>query len=127
MALCACMPILARAQADNTIVVPDINKQATKVLPITISGFSGETLSVIRFDLEVFGMQVVPPEQAEFRISGSNNGNLQGKLTDANDNIIGGLNQIYQGASARSLAEARKAEARRMGPRRRPPVPPPAV
>ena len=27
-------------------------------------------------------------------------------------------------ASARSLAEARKAEARRMGPRRRPPVPP---
>jgi len=54
MALCACMPILARAQADNTIVVPDINKQATKVLPITISGFSGETLSVIRFDLEVF-------------------------------------------------------------------------
>ena len=30
-------------------------------------------------------------------------------------------------ASARSLAEARKAEARRMGPRRRPPVPPPAA
>ena len=27
-------------------------------------------------------------------------------------------------ASARSMAEARKAEARRMGPRRRPPVPP---
>jgi hypothetical protein len=30
-------------------------------------------------------------------------------------------------ASARSMAEARKAEARRMGPRRRPPAPPPAV
>jgi hypothetical protein len=30
-------------------------------------------------------------------------------------------------ASARSLAEARKAEARRMGPRRRPPVPPSQV
>ena len=29
-------------------------------------------------------------------------------------------------ASARSMAEARKAEARRMGPRRRPPVPPSA-
>jgi len=28
-------------------------------------------------------------------------------------------------ASARTMAEARKAEARRMGPRRRPPVPPP--
>jgi hypothetical protein len=30
-------------------------------------------------------------------------------------------------ASARTLAEARKAEARRMGPRRRPPAPPPAT
>jgi hypothetical protein len=30
-------------------------------------------------------------------------------------------------ASARSLAEARKAEARRMGPRRRPPAPPPSA
>ena len=28
-------------------------------------------------------------------------------------------------ANARSMAEARKAEARRMGPRRRPPAPPP--
>lgn len=30
-------------------------------------------------------------------------------------------------ATARTVAEARKAEARRLGPRRRPPVPPPVI
>jgi hypothetical protein len=40
-------------------------------------------------------------------------------------NVVLTNDDLRAHASARSLTEARKAEARRMGPRRRPPAPPP--
>ena len=44
--------------------------------------------------------------------------------TAAHDHLELTNDDLRAHASARSMAEARKAEARRMGPRRRPPVPP---
>jgi hypothetical protein len=52
---------------------------------------------------------------------------LSSSLESADASLVLTNDDLRAHASARSLAEARKAEARRMGPRRRSPVPPPAV
>jgi TolB protein len=48
---------------------------------VSLSGFSGEVDSVIRFDLYVRGFKFVPPQEAEFLITGSNSGHVKGKVS----------------------------------------------
>ena len=105
LALCAIALTTARLSlADPVINIIGTNR-SEYVVPISVTGFSGETLSVVRFDLEVLGMEVVSPEKADFIVSGSNGADkLEGKLTDRNHTVIGGVNKIYQGGSPRTLA-----------------------
>jgi TolB protein len=49
---------------------------------VSLSGFTGEADQVLRFDLYVQGFNFTNAENAEYLISGSNNGNLQGKAID---------------------------------------------
>ena len=48
---------------------------------VSLSGFSGEVAAVIQFDLYVQGFKFVKPDEAQFLLSGSNNGNVQGRVT----------------------------------------------
>lgn len=72
---------------------------------VSLSGFSGEVASVIQFDLYVQGFKFVSPDQAQYLISGGNNGNVQGRVTDrfAKDSM---LSKSYSGASLRRQAHA---------------------
>src|SRR5262245_20782280 len=54
-----------------------------KPIPISLSGFSGEVAQVLRFDLEVQGFKAVEGDTVQYRVSGSNEGNVQGRLADA--------------------------------------------
>ena len=49
---------------------------------VSLSGFTGEADQVLRFDLYVQGFNFTNAENAEYIITGSNNGNLQGKAID---------------------------------------------
>jgi len=72
-----------RAQAQTEIVVvKDARPGMAKPIPVALSGFTGEAKAVIEFDLYVQGFKFVPAEQAQYVISGSNSGNIQGRLTD---------------------------------------------
>jgi TolB protein len=77
----------------------------TPPIPITISGFSGEALEVLEFDLYVQGCKVVPADQAQYQISGSSDGNIIGHVTDkfARKEI---LSRSYTGAGERREAHA---------------------
>lgn len=99
--LFACLT-LTHAQDEVTTVT--IQKNVTKVIPISISGFTGEAAAVVKFDLEVLGMQTVDATRAEYLISGSNGGSFEGKLTDAGKNVI--FSRSYTGGSPRALAHA---------------------
>src|SRR5277367_1304898 len=55
----------------------------TKPIPVSLDGFSGEIADVLKFDLYVQGFSFVSPDAAQYQISGSNAGNVQGALTDA--------------------------------------------
>ena len=54
----------------------------TPPIYVSMSGFTGEAAQVLRFDLYVQGFAFTNAEAAQYLISGSNNGNLEGKVTD---------------------------------------------
>ncbi len=73
-------------------------------IPISISGFTGEVASTLRFDLEVAGCAVVTPEQAQVLIHGTNGARLEGFVSDRAKNYL--LSKAYTGASQRQLAHS---------------------
>ena len=85
----------------NTITVLG---QAKPIL-VSLEGFSGETADVLKFDLYVQGFSFVVPEAAQYIISGSSAGNVQGVLTDAISKQAK-FSRSYTGASLRRQAHA---------------------
>lgn len=67
-----------RVPIDVTIHAPG----STPPTWVSLSGFTGEAESFLRFDLYVQGFNFTNAENAQFQITGSNNGNLQGQVTD---------------------------------------------
>ena len=98
--LCGCS-LAARAQ--DTVIT--IKKPAARVIPIAITGFTGEVNAVLKFDLSVLGMETTAPDKADYLISGTANGRLEGRL---NQGGTGGaiFARAYSSGSARSQAHA---------------------
>lgn len=53
-----------------------------RLIPITVSGFTGEVDRTLKFDLQVVGFELVSPERAQYEVSGNNDGPLEGFVTD---------------------------------------------
>lgn len=70
---------------------------------VSLSGFTGEAARVLEFDLYVQGFAFTNAEGAQYLISGSNDGNLQGRVTDQ---IIKRtlLSKAYRGGTLRLQA-----------------------
>lgn len=76
-----------------------------KPIPVNLSGFSGEALEVIQFDLTVQGFSFVSGDAAQYLLSGSANGNLVGRAQDRiNKSYL--VNKSYSGADLRRQAHA---------------------
>jgi TolB protein len=86
-----------------------VSKEADYVVPVAITGFGGEAESVLKFDLYVLGFDIVDPSKAEFVVSGSNNGRVEGRLTIAatKEQVFA---RAYNGGSTRSQAHALAAD-----------------
>ena len=96
--------IAASAQGQNAIEInPTVQIGLTPPTPISIEGFSGEALSVLEFDLYVQGFIVVPASQAQYHITGSDNGNIIGRLSGSGQ---GNFSRSYTGANIRREAHA---------------------
>ena len=72
-------------------------------IPVSLEGFSGEVADVLKFDLYVQGFSFVAPEAAQYQISGTAAGSVQGRVVDriAKSTI---LSHSYTGASLRRQA-----------------------
>jgi TolB protein len=70
---------------------------------VSLSGFTGETESILKFDLYVQGFNFTNSEGAQYLITGSNNGNLQGRVTDRYSKATL-VSKAYSGASLRRQA-----------------------
>ncbi len=77
----------------------------TKPIWVNMTGLTGEAAQVLQFDLYVQGFGFTNAENAQFLISGSNNGNLQARATDAvNKSSL--VAKAYSGASLRRQVHA---------------------
>jgi TolB protein len=76
-----------------------------KPIPVSLEGFTGEAASVLKFDLYVQGFSFVTPELAQYQISGSSVGNVQGFVTDKISRQTK-FSRSYTGASLRRQAHA---------------------
>jgi TolB protein len=83
-----------------------IEAPAQRLIPISLSGYSGEVQSVLRFDLEVAGFEVVSAESAQFNVSGSNQSSVEGQVVERATNARVLENRRYQGGTLRSQAHA---------------------
>ncbi len=77
----------------------------TKPVWVSMSGFSGEALQVLQFDLYVQGFGFTNTDGAQYLLSGSNNGNLTGRATDkyTKTSLV---SKAYTGASLRRQCHA---------------------
>jgi len=77
----------------------------TKPIPVSLDGFSGEVAEVLKFDLYVQGFSFVSPDVAQYQISGSNDGNVVGRVAAkfAKSTL---LSRSYTGTTQRRQAHA---------------------
>src|SRR5688572_2813345 len=92
----------AQAQEELDIVKAG---DAAKLVPLALTGFSGEAQSALRFDLEVMGFRIVPAAEAQYELRGKTGAGVEGTLFDkvANKPVFG---RAYTGGSARTQSHA---------------------
>ena len=61
-----------QSQAQKVIDVDIFDSGEVKAIPVYIEGFTGEVLSLLKFDLFVPGFEFVDKAKAKFIIKGSN-------------------------------------------------------
>ena len=85
--------------------VIDIWGGGTRVVPITLSGYSAEAASTLKNDLEVMGFEVTTPDKADFTLSGKNSPNVEGRLqkTLSKETLLA---KAYTGETIRLQAHA---------------------
>jgi TolB protein len=98
----------SRAQ-DGTLEVSHETKIGVPPTPITITGFTGEVASVLKFDLSVMGFISVPAGSANYELVGNNGVNVTGQLDLVGGGSGGGSKSVlfsrsYQGGSMRAQA-----------------------
>ncbi len=89
----------ARVVGQQDIVVKG---DAKAVVPIALSGFTGEVDKTLRFDLEVAGFIVVDAAKARFELVGTNNGQIEATLNDAGKHAL--FARAYPGGTPRVQA-----------------------
>jgi len=77
----------------------------TKPIPVSLSGFTGEIGRALQLDLYVQGFSFTSPETAQYQITGSNNGHVQGRLFDTQSKSTK-FSKSYSGASMRRQIHA---------------------
>jgi TolB protein len=82
-----------------------IDREGSRRIPISLEGYTGEVLSVLRFDLEIQGFEITSADKAQFLLSGNNNSSVVGRLTDR-INKASLVAKEYTGGTPRSEAHS---------------------
>jgi TolB protein len=88
-------------QAQDRVI--EIRKPTTRLIPVSITGLTGEAADVLKFDLSVLGIEVA--DSPEYIINGSDNGRVEGSLTPSGASHPLWL-RAYAGGSVRAQAHA---------------------
>ena len=109
LSLCRLFTLLAAPVAFAQEVLPPIRGDYTpgtmRPILVSLSGFTGEAATALRFDLYVQGFAFTNAEAAQYLITGSNNGNLQARASDPHNKATL-VSKAYNGASLRRQVHA---------------------
>ena len=98
-------PAIRAADEHLVIIVTKDALGFLKPVPVNISGFTGEADAVLKNDLVFMGVQHVPLEQAQYLVTGSNAGRIEGRLINkATKNQL--FAKAYTGGSTRAQTHA---------------------
>jgi TolB protein len=107
--ICSLFTLLAATAAPADEVLPPIRGSYepgnTPPILVSMSGLTGEAATTLQFDLYVQGFAFTNAGAAQYLISGSNNGNLQARVTDPHSKFTL-VSKAYSGASLRRQAHA---------------------
>lgn len=90
---------------DGQPLVIERTADQSEIIPINLSGYSGEVLATLKFDLEAVGFKSQSAEVSKYQVTGSNNGNVEGRLTVSGSKVEV-FAKAYQGGSLRTQAHA---------------------
>ena len=76
-----------------------------KPIPISITGFTGEALSVLRNDLTFMGFKTVSGDEARYLVSGGASGRVEGRVVERITSLQR-LGKAYTGGNTRSQIHA---------------------
>ena len=103
MAALVVLAIACHVRAQEVVVTG----ATRELVPIALSGFTGEVDQVLRFDLEVAGFAVVSADRASYLLNGRNGDQVEGTLTDKDKrSLFNGGGRAYPGGTFRSQAHA---------------------
>jgi len=103
----ACFLAISSLMAQNELTVSrevELPGQAKPIL-VSMTGLTGEAAATLQFDLYVQGFAFTNAEAAQYLISGSNNGNLQARVTDPHNKSTL-VSKAYSGVPLRRQAHA---------------------
>jgi TolB protein len=83
----------------------DREGKGLRLIPVSLSGFTGEVEAVLKFDLEVGGFKWAAPDTAQFLITGSNADQVSGQVQDRLNKAVL-LAKRYSGGNVRAQAHA---------------------
>lgn len=102
LALTALLPVAWTAEK---ITITEYAQATQKPIPIALVGYTGEVARVLQFDLYVVGFTTVGESAAQYTLRGSNNGQVEGRLTDNISKAVK-FGKAYSGGSLRAQAHA---------------------
>jgi TolB protein len=85
--------------------VPPIVEQIGRIIPIALTGFSGETAEILSFDLYIAGFSESGPSQADFELIRQGDGDLEAILNDSRAKSAR-FHRTYPGGTSRARAHA---------------------
>ena len=94
-------------RAQENIQINGETKIGIPPTPITITGFTGEAASVLKFDLSVMGFISVPAGSANYELSGTDTGNVVGQLSLVGDPAKSHEGDTIHASGARSVLFSR--------------------
>jgi TolB protein len=79
--LCLALPLPASEATTNRMTITR-EYDPTRVIPISLSGFSGEVQATLQYDLQAVGFKVTGLDQAQYLAQGTVSDHVEGRLFD---------------------------------------------
>lgn len=102
MAALAAVVFTCHGWAQEAAIV--IEDKVAGLIPIHITGYTGEVDQTLKFDLEVAGFVLVSPEKARYTLTGKNGTQVEGTLADSAKRAV--LARSYPGGTPRAQAHS---------------------